>query len=139
MTLTDRLLAILKDTRGPYRLRIGECNSHVLLFEQPYQPPKTVRIFECRNAHQSALDAATDLNARHSLASILRMIAEDERLVEKIAREMFELDPAFQDTEGKQLITWDHVPCNEVDPRKYWLKKSRAALSTILSILPEEK
>jgi hypothetical protein len=44
------------------------------------------------------------------------------------AKEMFESDPAFKDAQGNQKWTWDDVPCDDIDPRRYWLKKARAAL-----------
>ena len=62
-----------------------------------------------------------------------------EKAIEAAARTMFELDPAFKDTAGKQRVTWDDVPCNEVDPRKYWLTKARAALAAAAAVDGDEQ
>ena len=52
-------------------------------------------------------------------------------MVETVARAMFEDDPAYKDSAGNQRHTWDDWPCNDLDPRKYWLNKARTAIAAM--------
>jgi hypothetical protein len=50
------------------------------------------------------------------------------------AKAMFEADPAFKDAQGNQKWTWDDIPCDDFDPRRYWLHKARAALDAAAAV-----
>lgn len=52
--------------------------------------------------------------------------------IEKAARAMFEHTPAFTATgPNARKHTWDDYPCNDLDPRKYWLSIAEAALAAV--------
>ncbi len=53
-------------------------------------------------------------------------------MIEKMARAMFEDDPAYKDSAGNQRHTWDDWPCNDLEPRRHWwLQKATVALAAM--------
>ena len=52
----------------------------------------------------------------------------NDKAIEAAARAMYESQPHYRDTAGTR-VTWDDFPCNDVEPRRYWLNMARAALA----------
>jgi hypothetical protein len=123
--LHERLLAELMKP-GPYRLRSAECETAVVVRRSTGE---TV----CRPEWEPvALRICDRLNASHRLASILRMIADDEGMREPVAREYGRfLTEKFPDSRG-----YDALSPHEIEIAH---GAAAAALSALLSILPEEK
>lgn len=72
------------------------------------------------------IDATSTIPSRAGRKWITMAWSEKERAA---AKAMFESDPAFKDAQGVQKWTWDNIPCDGLDPRRYWLAKARAALA----------
>jgi hypothetical protein len=124
--LYDRVLAELMKP-GPYRLRSAECDTAVVVRQstgetvcRPEREPVALRICE-------------RLNASHRIASILRMIAEDEGVRADVAKSIWRHGGMAMDTGKCDLDTSDLEACHPVGCY------AQAALSALLSILPEEK
>lgn len=67
-----------------------------------------------------------------SLAEIgLRVVDPSPEDVERIAKVMFELDPAYRDSAGKQRIRFEDVRISNGD---YWMRRARAALAAIAEV-----
>ncbi len=98
------------------------------------------------SAMQAAAKAAHSASANQPFswenATRLALLAflSSEECVEAIARGMFEQDEHYTGTgvSAKQW-TWDDFPANDVDPRRHWLRKSRAAIAALKQIVERER
>lgn len=52
-------------------------------------------------------------------------------LIEAMARAMFESTPSYADSAGRKRWRWGDWPCDDIEPRKYWFDKARAALDAV--------